>query len=66
MSDTPDLSVPRLVQEHEVARLFHLSIRALRYRVSAGTFPVEPKIRRPAQWSSVELLRFLEDARRRS
>ncbi len=66
MSEIPDLSVPRLVEEPEVARLFHLTIRALRYRVTAGTFPVDPKIRRPAQWSSVDLLAFLNDKRRRA
>lgn len=60
-----DLRTPRMVSLEETAQRFNMTVMALQERLRRGTFPVKPKMRRPKQWSSLELLEYFEDKRRR-
>jgi hypothetical protein len=59
-----DLSGYRMVPLEEVAALFNLTTNSVQSRVWNGRFPVKPKMKKPLQWSSVELRAYFEDGRR--
>lgn len=66
MSEAVDISGYRLVSAQEVAKLWCITVCALKMRLVRGTFPVRPRQRRPPMWSSVDLREWFEDARKRT